>query len=99
MAQFSWPWVLSRIKTQVPRHFRRNNHNPEFLRFVRQKTHYKPRMMGMDWILAMSKWMLEMELRPACRIPVWFAQGALDQTVDWHITLNIFAVSLGCRLC
>lgn len=80
--------IIRRIKRQVPRHFRRNNHNPEFLRFVRLKDPLQPRMMGMDWILAMSKWMLQMEQRPACRIPVWLAQGALDQTVDWRYNIE-----------
>ena len=80
--------LIKRIKRQVPRHFRRNNHNPEFLRFVRLKDPLQPRMMGMDWILAMSKWMYEMEQRPACRIPVWLAQGAQDQTVDWRYNIE-----------
>ena len=73
--------IIRRIKSQVPRHFRRNNHNPEFLRFVRLKDPLQPRMMGMDWIL-------EMEQRPACRIPVWLAQGALDETVDWRYNIE-----------
>nr|WP_174505699.1 alpha/beta hydrolase [Acinetobacter sp. Marseille-Q1620] len=80
--------IIRRIKREVPRHFRRNNHNPEFLRFVRLKDPLQPRMMGMDWILAMSKWMQEMEDRPACRIPVWLAQGAQDQTVDWRYNIE-----------
>ncbi|WP_139852254.1 alpha/beta hydrolase [Acinetobacter pullicarnis] len=80
--------IIRRIKREVPRHFRRNNHNPEFLRFVRLKDPLQPKMMGMDWILAMSKWMQEMEQRPACRIPVWLAQGAQDQTVDWRYNLD-----------
>ena len=80
--------IIRRIKREVPRHFRRNNHNPEFLRFVRLKDPLQPRMMGMDWILAMSKWMQEMENRPACRIPVWLAQGAQDQTVDWRYNIE-----------
>ena len=80
--------IIRRIKREVPRHFRRNNHNPEFLRFVRLKDPLQPRMMGMDWILAMSKWMQEMEERPACRIPVWLAQGAQDQTVDWRYNIE-----------
>ena len=80
--------IIRRIKREVPRHFRRNNHNPEFLRFVRLKDPLQPRMMGMDWILAMSKWMHEMEQRPACRIPVWLAQGAQDQTVDWRYNVE-----------
>lgn len=80
--------IIRRIRRQVPRHFRRNNHNPEFLRFIRLKDPLQPRMMGMDWILAMSKWMLEMEQKPSCRIPVWLAQGALDQTVDWKYNID-----------
>jgi alpha-beta hydrolase superfamily lysophospholipase len=68
----------------VPRKFKRNNHNPEFLRFVRLQDPLQPRAMSMDWILALSKWMPLMEARPPCRIPVWLAQGALDQTVDWR---------------
>ncbi|AOA58010.1 alpha/beta hydrolase [Acinetobacter larvae] len=80
--------IIRRIKREVPRHFRRNNHNPEFLRFVRLTDPLQPRMMGMDWILAMSKWMQEMEQRPACRIPVWLAQGAQDQTVDWRYNVE-----------
>ncbi|MEB3766721.1 alpha/beta hydrolase [Acinetobacter sp. MD2] len=80
--------IIRRVRSQVPRHFRRNNHNPEYLRFIRLKDPLQPRMMGMDWILAMSKWMLEMEQKPACRIPVWLAQGALDQTVDWKYNIE-----------
>lgn len=80
--------LIRRIKKQVPRHFRRNNHNPEFLRFVRLTDPLQPKMMGMDWILAMSKWMEDMEARPSCRIPVWLAQGALDQTVDWKYNVE-----------
>ncbi len=80
--------LIRRVKRQVPRHFRRNNHNPEFLRFIRLKDPLQPRMMGMDWILAMSKWMQDMEMRPACRIPVWLAQGAQDKTVDWHYNIE-----------
>ena len=80
--------IIRRIKREVPRHFKRNNHNPEFLRFVRLKDPLQPRMMGMDWILAMSKWMLEMEAFPKCRIPVWLAQGAQDKTVDWKYNID-----------
>ncbi|TXJ08447.1 MAG: alpha/beta hydrolase [Acinetobacter sp.] len=80
--------IISRIKRQVPRHFKRNNHNPEFLRFVRLQDPLQPRTMSMDWILAMTRWMVQMENRPACRIPVWLAQGALDQTVDWRYNIE-----------
>ncbi|MCH4248187.1 MAG: alpha/beta hydrolase [Acinetobacter populi] len=80
--------IVRRIKRQVPRHFKRNNHNPEFLRFVRLQDPLQPKTMSMDWILAMARWMVKMEERPACRIPVWLAQGALDQTVDWRYNIE-----------
>ncbi len=80
--------IVRRIKREVPRHFKRNNHNPEFLRFIRLQDPLQPRTMSMDWILAMVQWMMVMEERPACRIPVWLAQGALDQTVDWRYNIE-----------
>lgn len=80
--------LIKKIKRDVPRRFRRNNHNPEFLRFVRLTDPLQPRVMGMDWILALSRWMLHIEQLPACRMPVWMAQGALDQTVDWRYNLE-----------
>lgn len=80
--------LLKKIKRNVPRNFKRNNHNPEFLRFVRLTDPLQPRVMGMDWILALSRWMIYIESLPACRVPVWVAQGAQDQTVDWRYNLE-----------
>lgn len=80
--------IVRHIKRRVPRPFRRNNHHPEFLRFVRLQDPLQPRELGMQWILAMSKWMIEMERYPSCRIPVWLAQGALDKTVDWRYNME-----------
>lgn len=80
--------LLRKIKRDVPRSFRRNNHNPEFLRFVRLTDPLQPRVMGMDWILALSRWMMHIEQLPGCRMPVWMAQGALDQTVDWRYNIE-----------
>ena len=80
--------LVRRIVRKVPRHFKRNNHNPEFLRFVRLQDPLQARSMSMDWILAMARWITMMEQRKPCRIPVWVAQGALDQTVDWRYNLS-----------
>lgn len=76
--------VISRFKQQVPRYFRRNNSNPEFLRFVRLQDPLQPRTMSLRWIQALSRWMLMMKSMPSCRFPVWLVQGARDQTVDWR---------------
>ncbi len=88
--------LISRIKRDVPRAFRRNNHNPEFLRFVRTLDPLQSRTMSMQWIIALSRWIPAMEQLPAARIPVWVAQGALDETVDWRF--NIEFIRQKCRL-
>jgi alpha-beta hydrolase superfamily lysophospholipase len=76
--------IIRKIKHNIPRKFRRNNSNPEFLRFVRLQDPLQPRMMAMSWILALSRWMVYMERLPASRFPVWLVQGARDQTVNWQ---------------
>ncbi len=76
--------LVKQVKRDVPRLFRRNNHNPEFLRFVRLSDPLQPRVMGMDWIVALTRWIPLMEMQPPCRMPIWLAQGARDQTVDWR---------------
>lgn len=88
--------LIRKIRSTVPRAFRRNNHNPEFLRFVRRVDPLQPRVMGMAWILALSRWMPHMEALPTCRMPVWVAQGARDQTVDWRYNLDF--IRRKCRL-
>ncbi len=76
--------VISQVKRNVPRKFRRNNSNPEYLRFVRLQDPLQPRTMAMSWILALSRWMPYMETLPVSRFPVWLVQGMRDQTVDWR---------------
>lgn len=76
--------LIRQIKQNVPRKFRRNNSNPEYLRFVRLQDPLQPRTMAMSWILALSRWMPYMDALPASRYPVWLAQGMRDQTVNWR---------------
>ena len=79
--------LIKKVKHDVPRKFRRNNSNPEYLRFVRLEDPLQPRKMAMSWILALSRWMPYMEGLPASRFPVWMVQGARDQTVDWRYNM------------
>jgi len=79
--------LIRQIKHDVPRKFRRNNSNPEYLRFVRLEDPLQSRKMAMSWILALSRWMPYMEGLPASRFPVWLVQGERDQTVDWRYNM------------
>jgi alpha-beta hydrolase superfamily lysophospholipase len=80
--------LIRQVKHDVPRKFRRNNSNPEYLRFVRLEDPLQSRKMAMSWILALSRWMPYMEGLPACRFPVWLVQGSRDQTVDWRYNMG-----------
>lgn len=80
--------IVKRVKSRVKRPFRRNNHNPEFLRFVRLQDPLQAQDLGMEWVIAVAKWIEQMEQYPSCRIPVWMVQGALDQTVDWQYNVQ-----------
>lgn len=79
--------LIRQVKHNVPRKFRRNNSNPEYLRFVRLEDPLQSRKMAMSWILALSRWMPYMEGLPASRFPVWLVQGERDQTVDWRYNM------------
>jgi alpha-beta hydrolase superfamily lysophospholipase len=76
--------LMSHIKHNIPRKFRRNNSNPDYLRFIRLQDPLQPRTMAMSWILALSRWMPYMDALPASRFPVWLIQGMRDQTVNWR---------------
>lgn len=80
--------LIRKVKHDIPRKFRRNNSNPEYLRFVRLEDPLQSRKMSMSWILALSRWMPYMERMPASRFPVWLVQGARDQTVDWRYNVG-----------
>lgn len=80
--------LIRKVKHDIPRKFRRNNSNPEYLRFVRLEDPLQSRKMSMSWILALSRWMPYMERLPASRFPVWIVQGARDQTVDWRYNVS-----------
>lgn len=80
--------LIRQVKQDVPRKFRRNNSNPEYLRFVRLEDPLQSRKMAMSWILALSRWMPYMEGLPASRFPVWLVQGERDQTVDWRYNMG-----------
>ena len=80
--------VMRRIKPQVPRYFRRNNANPEYLRFIRLQDPLQPRLMSMQWVTALYRWMDSMDRHAGCRFPVWVIQGRRDRTVDWQYNLD-----------
>lgn len=77
-------WLVHRVKPTVPRVFRNNSNNPEFLNFLKEKDPLQTRAIPMQWVGAMRKWSLGMLENAPCDFPVILVQGALDETVDWR---------------
>lgn len=85
----SYGWRLSdwaqgmagRFLRQVPRVFRANSSDAEFLRFVRRDP-LQPRYIPLAWHQALKVWQGRIEGRPASDQEMLIVQGTKDTTVD-----------------
>lgn len=81
-------WLIHFLKKTVPRVFRRNSSDEEFLRFVRDDDPLQAHTVPMGWIGALKRWVSYMEQKPACDFPVLMVQGVRDETVEWPYNNN-----------
>lgn len=81
-------WLIRRLKPSVPRVFRANSSDEDFLRFVREDDPLQDRIVPMGWIGALKRWVAYMHTLPACDFPVVLVQGYKDETVDWRYNLR-----------
>lgn len=77
-------WFMRHFRAVVPRVFRNNSSNTEFLRFVREDDPLQERWVPMSWIGALRKWVLRMQSLPPCDFPVLLVQGMRDETIEWQ---------------
>lgn len=83
--QIQWGWWLLRwLRRSMPRVFRRNSSDADYLRFVREDDSLQARQMPMGWIGALRRWVPYMEKQPDTDFPVLLVQGECDETVDWR---------------
>jgi lysophospholipase len=76
-------WLIRHFQKAVPRIFRANSSDKDFLRFVQDEDPLQDRMVPMGWIGALRRWVHHMEQLPACDFPVLMVQGMRDETVEW----------------
>ncbi|HEX6591563.1 MAG TPA: alpha/beta hydrolase [Moraxellaceae bacterium] len=76
-------WLIHRLKPSVPRVFRSNSSDEDYLRFVRESDPLQARDVPMRWIGALKRWVARMEKLPATDFPVLLVQGGRDETVEW----------------
>ncbi|MFN3587150.1 MAG: alpha/beta hydrolase [Moraxellaceae bacterium] len=76
--------LMHRLQSSVPRVFRNNSSDADFLRFVREQDPLQAHRVPMRWIGALKRWVAHMQVLPACDFPVLLVQGEKDGTVEWR---------------
>jgi lysophospholipase len=80
---------VSRFRTQIPRNFRENSHDLDFVEFVKEQDPLQSRYLKMDWIAAMGvwiKWFIQLE---PSEQELLIIQGDADTTVDWRYNIKV----------
>jgi len=80
-------WLMRLLKPSVPRVFRANSSDEEFLRFVREDDPLQDRWVTLQWVGALKRWVVHMESLPSCDFPVLLVQGHRDETVEWRYNI------------
>lgn len=75
-------WWFKSVRTGLPRVFRHNTSNADFVRFMRDEDPLQARWIPVSWLLALKEWVEYIHRLPACDLPVWIVQGGKDKTVN-----------------
>jgi alpha-beta hydrolase superfamily lysophospholipase len=81
-------WLIHWLKKSVPRVFRRNSSDENFLRFLREDDPLQERIVPMGWVGALKQWVNHMLKLPRSEFPVLLVQGERDETVDWRYNIQ-----------
>ena len=89
-------WRLSRIGCHdknrlvksVPRVFRKNSSDAEFLDFIKNKDRLQIRTIPLKWVRALHKWNDKIINLQPCGKKVKIIQGTSDKTVDWRFNIR-----------
>jgi len=72
----------------VPRIFRKNSSDPDFLDFIKNKDPLQTRKIPLKWVRALHEWNEKIENLSPCEKPVKIIQGTKDATVDWRFNIK-----------
>jgi len=72
----------------VPRVFRKNSSDVDFLRFVKNKDPLQNKTISLKWVKALHDWNDKIADLPACEKPIKIIQGTKDATVDWRFNIK-----------
>ncbi len=75
-------WWFKSVRTGLPRIFRQNTSDSNFVRFMREEDPLQAHWIPVAWLLALKEWIEYIHDLPACHMPVWVVQGGQDKTVN-----------------
>jgi alpha-beta hydrolase superfamily lysophospholipase len=84
-----WLPLASLFIRHLPRKFRDNSHDSNFLHLVRDLDPMQPKQLPLAWVKALARWIPGIEKAASCDDPVLIIQGEADTTVDWQYNLTV----------
>jgi len=92
----SWLWGLSKVGYRlykpfgrnIPRVFRRNSSDKEYLSFVKKADPLQTRVVPMRWMRALYEWNERISDLPPCGGKVKVIQGSDDTAVAWRFNVK-----------
>ncbi len=81
-------WWFKSVRTGLPRIFRQNTSDINFVRFMREEDPLQAHWIPVAWLLALKEWIEHIHNLPACHMPVWVVQGGQDKTVNGEYNLD-----------
>ncbi|MCK4753220.1 MAG: alpha/beta hydrolase [Planctomycetes bacterium] len=92
----SWLWKTSKAAFKldhqfvedIPRIFRRNSSDKEFLRFVKTVDPLRIQKLPLRWVEALYKWEEKITAAQPCGKAVKVIQGTSDTTVQWRFNID-----------
>ena len=69
--------------------FSENSNDPSFIKFLKKHDPLQSKIMSMEWIAALRRWIKKIEKTPPVDAKVSIVQGRRDMTVDWRHNITI----------
>lgn len=85
----SWLWLPRLLVGKLPRKYRANSNDADYLKFVRQQDCLQSQYLPLAWVAALGRWIKYIEQMKAKKINALIIQGDIDTTVDWEYNLKV----------
>ena len=81
--------IIAPFLSTWKRVFSVNSNDPAFIKFLKKHDPLQSRIMSVEWISALRRWIKKIENTPPVDAKVSIIQGQRDMTVDWRHNIKI----------